>query len=371
MCLSAVLVVSVGSWQIYANSRSQRHICGRSVSALPRESRRQPSEWLDCVRVSAKTVSCYTHGHLCNKGSREELCLIECDDRCLYNATTAIYDPVKQQVVEIITYPGITHNPKQHCGGVRWDGYSNQFYALSDAGDAFDTDGEDIAGNNILIKYDRGIHRELWRKNLTELTQGRYGGYQDLDMDNCGNLFIIGTYPSSILRIDADGGQLTTWYGPTTSNTTVKGVTGIAKFGNKFLAPEASSGKLLKFDMGDEKGVPMEVNLEGGNLLGSDAAHLPPIYDNKILLVAVHPTLSSGIAVVESRNGQWDDARYLGEVPDSVAGTLTSVAFSLNDRIYMDAGLYLDSPNKAGNETQFPMVDITEQVAAIVRNACS
>ena len=210
--------------------------------------------------------------------------------------------------------------------------------------------------------------KEIWRANLTEKTQGRYGGYQDLALDESGRAFVIGTFPGSILRINSDGSGLTTWWGPSTSNYSVEGITGIAKFGSKFLAPDATSGKLYRFDMRDDKGQAKPVKLDH-KLLGSDGIHLPPLYNNRILLVTVHPELtSSAVAVLESRDGKWNDATYLGQIDNKIPNSLITAAFSLGDQIYMLPEFFAGD-GKSGNMTQFPMVDITKQINKLVEGS--
>ena len=43
----------------------------------------------------------------------------------------------------------------------------------------------------------------LWRVNLTALSGGRYGGFNDVAHDGAGNTFVCGTFPSSIVKVGA------------------------------------------------------------------------------------------------------------------------------------------------------------------------
>ncbi|KAK3938076.1 hypothetical protein QBC46DRAFT_266155, partial [Diplogelasinospora grovesii] len=39
----------------------------------------------------------------------------------LFNATVAIYDPYKDEMIQILEFPGMSHTGTVHIGGVGWD----------------------------------------------------------------------------------------------------------------------------------------------------------------------------------------------------------------------------------------------------------
>jgi hypothetical protein len=56
--------------------------------------------------------------------------------------------------------------------------------------------------------------------NLTETTQGVYGAFQDVEFDGRGNVYVVGTYPSSILRVEGNGTRVNEWYRGKENQTT-------------------------------------------------------------------------------------------------------------------------------------------------------
>lgn len=48
----------------------------------------------------------------------------------------------------------------------------------------------------------------MYKLNLTAITEGKYGAFQDVEQDPNGNVFVVGTYPSSILKVGKNGKEL-------------------------------------------------------------------------------------------------------------------------------------------------------------------
>jgi hypothetical protein len=99
----------------------------------------------------------------------------------------AVYDPYQDSMVDIITFDGISLNPALHLGGVAVDPLTDLVTIVVDAGAAFVTGGKDVTGDNWIIKYDPAAKKVVWRLNITEVTGGRYGGFQDVEHDMRGN----------------------------------------------------------------------------------------------------------------------------------------------------------------------------------------
>jgi len=289
----------------------------------------------------------------------------------------AVLDPYANEIVDIITFPGVTHNPNQHVGGVAADPYSGLLSALTDAAAAFDTGGADVSGDNLLFKLNATTRQILWTANLTATTQGKYGGYQDLEHDSRGNTYVVGSWPTSILRVDPHG-KVTPWYVPPFTNTTTFGYGGLAAvYGTDILlANDNASGQLYRLNMTDAVGKPVLVPRTGpsgtaapASLGDSDTAYLPPTYGGTVMLIAND---LQGTTVLRSKDGLWNTAEQLGVIPNDtpaaeggfvpsnieIAGTMYAV-----QEFFSDANTTLPRP---GNRTNFPLVDITPQVEALL-----
>ena len=284
----------------------------------------------------------------------------------------AILDPYANKIVDIVTFPGITHNPKQHVGGVATDPYTGQISVLTDAAAAFDTGGGDVSGDNILFKLDGATNHILWTANLTVTTGAKYGGFQDVEHDQRGNTYVVGSWPTSILRIDSQG-SVTPWYVPAFTTTTTFGYGGLAAvYGTDILlANDNASGELYRLNMSDAVGKPVLVPRTGttAGLGDSDATYLPPRYNGTVLLLAndLH-----GTTVLRSRDARWTSAEQLGVIvndkPEAeggfvpsnieISGTLYAV-----QEFFADANTTLPAPGKRVN---FPLVDITAEVEALL-----
>jgi len=306
-------------------------------------------------------------------------CLVSSVASALFNGSLIAFDPYKNETVEVITFPGITEGIDEHGSGIHWDERTGLITAVIDAQPAFLTDAANVTGDYWLIKYDPSVGQEVWRVNLTETTQALWGGFQDVTVDEAnGNSFVIGTYPKSIIRVDSTGTKVDIWYPPQTTNTSVHGYTGIASFGNTLLViddngvPEESfegNSSIYRFDMSAEKGEPILVqHYPNKHINVSDALHLPSKYDNTVMLVSIDYT---GVQVLRSKDA-WETAEFLGTITSDFPVFFESIipaTFEIGESLFM-IGEYFPGQRvpgtKAGNRTDFPMFDITDQVAALL-----
>lgn len=300
----------------------------------------------------------------------------------------AVYDPYTNTVTESITFPGLTGDPLLHLGPALPDG-AGGLTILLDAAAPFSTNGADVSGANILIKWDLDAKAVRWQRNLTaDVTQGRYGGFQDVEHDRDQNVYVVGTFPGTILRADKDGNSLTEWFLPPPTelaNTTVAGFAGLAAIpaSDVLLTNNNADGEVYRFDnisssaTGTAVKVPRTVAGDASGTtapppLGfSDAILLPAKYDNTVLLLAEDAV---GVTVLRSRDASWTSAETLGTVSNNVTaaqGGMVPAAVQIGaDRLFAVQEFFADTTlvpgTNAGNRTAFPMVDITAQVDALL-----
>ncbi|KAH8897993.1 hypothetical protein GQ53DRAFT_712506 [Thozetella sp. PMI_491] len=290
----------------------------------------------------------------------------------LFNASVAVLDPYENKIVDILTFPNVTHNPDQHIGGVAADPYSGLLTVLTDAAAAFDTGGVDISGNNLLYKMDPAKKTILWTANLTAATGGKYGGFQDIEHDSRGNTYVVGSWPTSILRVDKNG-NVTPWYVPAGLPTTQFGLAGLAAvFGTDILlANDNASGELYRFDMSQAQGTPTLVPRTPSNTtMGTtDAIYLPPRYGGTVMLAAAD---LDGTLVLRSTD-QWKTAQQFSHISDNVTaaqGGFVPSNIEIAGTVYSVQEFFSDGVNPAipspGNRTEFPLVDITAEVNALI-----
>ncbi|KAM7192567.1 hypothetical protein V8F20_008776 [Naviculisporaceae sp. PSN 640] len=308
--------------------------------------------------------------------------------RCLlligavFNATFPIYDPYTRTVQKIHEYPGVSYTETYHIGGVAWDPYTNLYTILTDPAapwvpDAF---GVNVSGTHLLMKYNPDTDQTLWTLNISETTQEKYGGFQDIETDSKGNTYVVGTFPGTILRADKHGRSIKPWYlpPPPFPPTTQKGFSGLAhvKDSNILLSADGD-GQLYRFDTNLPIGIPIKVPITPQVLYNDlDAIYLPPKYDGSILLVS---SWLSGTQVLRSKDKKWKKAEYLGTVPNPPGGNgegiqVATVQLGPNTekggRIFVVFGFF-DTPfvpgTVAGPRRLFPMPDITEEVEKLVR----
>ena len=137
------------------------------------------------------------------------------------------------------------------------------------------------------------------------------------------------------------------------------------------LANDNNPAGIVRFDMKAEKGTPIRVPLTPSrDLSGSDAIYLPPKYNGTVLLVSIDV---AGIEVLRRKDKKWETAEYLGLVSNNVseaAGGFVTAPVQIGSNLYALEEFFTDRPvpgSPAGNRTQFPLVDITAKVEALLK----
>ncbi|EGY20049.1 TRI14 protein [Verticillium dahliae VdLs.17] len=187
-----------------------------------------------------------------------------------------------------LTVPGLSGNPLLHSNGVQVDPRDRLFIVI-DAGSSFETGGQNISGDNFLVKY---------------VTYGVYSGYPDVEHDELGNAFVLGTCSNSIIRVNADGKQATPWYLATLPDHTVHGYSGIVNIGKNLIVSDNMDGQLYKFNIRAQKGTPVRIPLSSGNGpigINLDGAYLPHRYSDRALLISDNV---NGTYVLRSSDGK-------------------------------------------------------------------
>lgn len=304
----------------------------------------------------------------------------------LFNASVGVFNPYTKDL-ETITLPGISGDPALHLGPALPDAQGH-LSVLVDAGAAFNTAGKDISGANIILKYDFDQRQVIWQRNITEVvTQGAWGGFQDVEHDKDQNIYIVGTYPGTVLRVDKDGNGLKPWFLPAAdelANTTVAGFAGLASIPQQdvLLTNNNVDGQIYRFDgvSKSETGTPVLVPRTGPNgtqpsapIGFSDAILLPAKYNNTVLLVAEDLV---GVWVIRSRDGSWKSAETLGvvsnNVPESQGGQVPAAVQIGPDALFSLEEWFTDpvvEGTNAGNRSAFPIVSITAQVDDLLRKS--
>ncbi|KAK2032384.1 hypothetical protein LX32DRAFT_555422 [Colletotrichum zoysiae] len=332
----------------------------------------KPSADTDCVPISGdKTISAFQL-YPENADYDTKRCVAYLS--VLYNATVAVWDPSANSIVDTIAMTGLSFDPLLHASGVRRDPL-DRLSIIVDAGAAFDTSGQDISGDNFLVKYDLGSRRELWRRNLTAVTAGVYGGFQDTAHTADGTTFALGTYPSSIIRVSADGKDAAAWYLRTPPDHTVHGLSGLVTSpdGRSLLVVDNSDGQLYRFDISAAEGTPVRVPLSGAAAIGTalDGVSLPSRYGGTVILVSDD---AAGTVVLRSRDAAWNEAEVLGTVPGlpSAEGAASVTTVQIGGSVYAVSEWFADDKvagTLAGNRTEWPLIDITAKFDALLGQA--
>ncbi|KAH7015918.1 hypothetical protein EDB80DRAFT_833154 [Ilyonectria destructans] len=318
---------------------------------------------LTCANVSGnKTIDAYQL-YPENVDFDTRRCLLY--SSVLYNATAVSWDPYRNKIVHTFETPGLSGNPLLHASGVRVDPL-DRLSVIINAGASFDTSGQNTEGDNLLVKFDLQDNSLLWQTNLTKVTGGAYSGYQDSESDDAGNTYVLGTFPSSLIKVSADGNSAVPWYLVEPADHTIRGFTGIARKDDLFLVSDSTDGQLYRFDIRASKGKPVHIPLSSGDQpigQGLDGIHLPLLYAGTVLLVS---DTNKGTIVLRSSNAKCKSAENLGTIPNSSLndGGFTVASVQISDSIYAVTEFFGDAINGTlpGNRTNFPLRDITQEV---------
>jgi len=292
----------------------------------------------------------------------------------LFNSSLGIYNPYKDKL-HVIEFPGYSHIQAFHVGAIASDPYSGLATLIIGQGNAFETGGRNISGDNIIKKFNPRTRKFLWSLNITEVAQGVYGGFDDISHDPRGNTFFVGHYPKSVMKVDSKGTAVVPWYlPPEPIDHTIEGYSGIATApdGKTLVVVDSLEGKIYRFDATARNGAPVHVpHTPPEPLTRSDSVRLPPKFKGRVMLVALH---RGGVAVLRSKDGRWRAAEYLGFIPsapDVIADRGTPVATTqIGSNLYIVSGWVTDPivpETVAGNRTRFPMIDITKEVDLLLK----
>ncbi|EFY85520.1 hypothetical protein J3459_015748 [Metarhizium acridum] len=293
----------------------------------------------------------------------------------LYNASVAVYNADQNRIEDIITFDR-TLQPEFHASGVEVDPKQNQLSVAINAGIAFDTQGENVTGDNFLYKVAlSGKPETLWKINLNDVTKGAYSGCQDMAHDNCGNTFVVCTYPGAIVKVNSNGQEAKLWYQSNYTRPGEKpikaGLTGIVASGDLFIVNDAQANKLVSFKKRDGEGKRVEIPVSGlTGETGDDGVYLPEKYGGKVLLTQLS---GKGTNVFVSKDG-WKSAEFVKLIPSKYISKqgFAVATVQIKERIYGVIEYFMDAANKvpgtvAGNRTQFELEDLTTQIDELVK----
>ncbi|KAF2005806.1 hypothetical protein P154DRAFT_615759 [Amniculicola lignicola CBS 123094] len=291
----------------------------------------------------------------------------------LWNSSLGVYDPYRNKI-KVVEFEGITHNPDLHLGGVQYNHNTNLLSIVVDAGAAFNTNGQDISGTNYIILWDPRSEKILYQHNLTTLTQGKYGAFQDIEHDPDDNTYVVGTFPSSIVKVSKSGKKVEPWYVNTSVNHTVAGYGGLATKGWTLITNDQQTGSLYRFDMRAKRGTPTLIKVTPPHrFANTDAIQLPRRYKGTVLLVA---ELGIGFGVYRDKKAYWEEAEFLGLVEwKGDPGFFLTAPLQVGDGVYANLEPFgdpgLNGPGTAGNRTDFLYWDITAKVDELLKNRTS
>ncbi|KAM0269055.1 hypothetical protein ACHAQH_009833 [Verticillium albo-atrum] len=151
------------------------------------------------------------------------------------------------------------------------------------------------------------------------------------------NTYVLGTFPSSLIRVSTDGKEVVPWYLATPPDHTIHGFSGIVNIGKSLIASDNSDGRLYKFDIRAEKGTPAKVPVSSGDGpigLALDGAYLPPRLLDRVLLISDNV---NGTFVFRSSDGKCNTAENLGVIPNTLLsdGGFTVATLQIGNSIYV------------------------------------
>ncbi|KAK4945278.1 hypothetical protein LTR10_015437 [Elasticomyces elasticus] len=302
-----------------------------------------------------------------------------------YNASVAVYDPYKQVVDEIITFPNITNNPDYTITGIDYSGNGSMYFAATSytAFRVVTTGNAALAnftGPNAIIKYDLTSHSVSWTADLVPIhnsilnaTGKLVTGFQDMAEDTAGNAYVIGSFGEVIVKIDPSGTPKI-WYQPATNqmnDTLISG--GLVVSGSKLVINDRAAPGLLTFDLSQQAPngtapgpvLVSPTNFPANYTGGADALVAPSKYDGNVVLWSQD---FNGTMVLATRDN-WVTAEYLGLVPMNpglqAQGAYTTDTFAMGNTIYAVNEFFQPSkPIKTLSD--WHLDDITQSVQQLV-----
>ncbi|PHH86981.1 hypothetical protein CDD83_9471 [Cordyceps sp. RAO-2017] len=302
----------------------------------------------------------------------------------LYNASIAVYDFRTKQVEKMIEIPGLSGDVTLHASGVQLDPTYGKLGFLLNWGPAFDTSGENITGPHNLIIWDlkqESVHCQVdLQKELD--TPGRLG-YQDLEFDDEGNVFVVGTYGGIMARVSPDCKTVKEWY-TNEAPAPAAGLTGVSRIGgNNLLVTDNNAQGLYRISMdegGDRAATRVEIkNSTSGaaaaNFRDMDGLYCPPKYGNKCCLLS---DSDAGTTAYLSNDG-WASASNLGSVPNKYLNDtprgFTAASVEVQGKIFVITEWFQDGialergAGTPGERESFPFQDITKEVDELCKSS--
>jgi hypothetical protein len=299
----------------------------------------------------------------------------------IYNASIVIWDPYSSSIQRVVSIPGISHNALQasdkRLSGIVLDATNNVLSAVVEADEFFLTAGNDVSGDNFVVKVDLN-NFAIKKINLTTTTKGKYGAFIDLDNGLSGDLYVNGGYPSSILHIDRRDHVSPFYVREPATAPRPFGFGGVVRFHDTLIANDNANHQLVRFSLHSGNRSPVVIpQTNYHNFSAGASLSLPHRYGGRVLLQAedILVKKTTGVSVFSSMDG-WKTAKFVGFIesvdrklePASVAISQTT-AREIGDRIYSSVLFYDNkmNPSMAGNRTDFALRDITDSIDALLK----
>ncbi|PHH88516.1 hypothetical protein CDD83_7438 [Cordyceps sp. RAO-2017] len=257
----------------------------------------------------------------------------------------------------------LSDDPTLHASGLELDLPRNRLTVIVEAGDAFDSFGQNIEGPNYVISVDLETKQPVFVVDLTKSAPKDYGGIQDIEHDDDGNIFVVWTWGGRLTRIVPDPKKpvVTEWY-RSEKPKPAKALTGIAKFDSTtLLVADQTDAQLYRFSTKDES-VREKVQIADGGRLDDtvDGIYLPPKYGGCVILVSDD---FNGTWVLSS-NDQWKTATKHGVVPSEYGPNGSTTA-----TVEVEGSIFaINEFFGAKDVKSFPLTDITDRVEALLSN---
>jgi hypothetical protein len=307
----------------------------------------------------------------------------------MYNCSLVEYDPYTKTSTAIdipgLTQHGVIEYTDFHLNGIDFDPASGHIHIAAASTTAFDSflTGDyahaNYTGPNRVLAYDPAtrafvadadLHaaQTAFRRAATPRGQ-RTSGFQDVAADTAGNVFAIGTFGNSVVRIAAGTSEARLWFQPR-RYTKEYGFGGIFAAGDKLVVSDTLTKGFVTFDATEEEPVPTRVairDLPAGYQPTADGLYAPPKYGGKIALWSDD---FNGTAVYGSEDG-WSSARYLGPVENdfnATKGGLATATFEMAGSIYQLVQFF-QAKLPVKTKESFPFMDITKKVDEVVKKS--
>ena len=241
-----------------------------------------------------------------------------------------------------------------------------------------------LTGPNHILRYNTRSH------NLTDIDlsgaqvafasksggRNQTNGFQDMAEDSAGNVYAIGTFGNSIVKIlpTSSGSDAELWYVQEPYELAY-GFGGIVALGDKLVVSDSVSNALVTFqtDLSSPTSPPQAVYVKPSDVPAdiypmADGLFAPSKYGGKVLLWSND---YNGTVVYGSQDG-WESARYLGLIPNEESelaqGGLVTDTFEIEDNIFTVYEFFqtLLPPKR---KEQWTFYDIPLQVDEIIKGS--